>query len=42
VLREFENGIITVAGKVGGVREDVQEILLKQQEPSARRGPIRY
>jgi len=28
VLREFENGILGVAGKVGGVREQVQEAML--------------
>ncbi|KAL8816888.1 MAG: hypothetical protein Q9223_004173 [Gallowayella weberi] len=28
VLKEFENGIINVAGKVGGVREKVQEVVL--------------
>ncbi|KAI9836356.1 MAG: hypothetical protein M1819_001385 [Sarea resinae] len=28
VLREFENGILAVAGKVGGVREGVQELAL--------------
>lgn len=28
VLREFENGILGVAGKVGGAREKVQEIML--------------
>jgi len=42
VLREFEGGIINIAVKVGSVREDVQEILLKQQDFSARRGPVRY
>ena len=28
VLREFEHGILGVAGKVGGVREKVQEVML--------------
>ncbi|KAL8732527.1 MAG: hypothetical protein Q9166_002741 [cf. Caloplaca sp. 2 TL-2023] len=28
VLKDFENGIINVAGKVGGVRENVQEVVL--------------
>ena len=28
VLREFENGILGVAGKVGGTREKVQEVML--------------
>lgn len=42
VLREFEGGIINVAGKVGAVREDVQEILLKQQDTRARRGLGRH
>ncbi|KAL8689547.1 MAG: hypothetical protein Q9218_004808 [Villophora microphyllina] len=30
VFKEFENGIINVAGKVGGVREIVQEVVLDQ------------
>lgn len=42
VLQEFERGILSVAGKVGSVREDVQEILLKQQDPTPRRGLGRY
>jgi len=42
VLREFEGGIINVAGKVGTVREEVQEILLKQQDLGARKGVGRY
>lgn len=28
VLKEFENGILNVAGKVGGVRENMQEVML--------------
>ena len=28
VLREFESGILGIAGKVGGVREQVQEVML--------------
>ncbi|KAI9770471.1 MAG: hypothetical protein M1835_006552 [Candelina submexicana] len=31
VLREFESGILGVAGKVGGVREGVQELELREQ-----------
>ncbi len=31
VLREFESGILGVAGKVGGVRESVQELELRGQ-----------
>jgi nucleoporin p58/p45 len=30
VLREFEGGILTVAGSVGGAREQVQEIMLSE------------
>ena len=42
VLREFENGILGVAGKVGGVREQVQEVMLGEggmMGRSRRRGP---
>lgn len=28
VLKEFENGILNVAGRVGGVRENMQEVML--------------
>ena len=40
VLREFENGILGVAGKVGGVREQVQETMLGEgiSSRSRRRG----
>ena len=37
VLREFEGGILGVAGKVGGVREKVQEAMLGEQTPRSRR-----
>lgn len=34
VLKEFENGIINVASKVGGVREKVQEVVLDDDDGS--------
>jgi len=37
VLREFENGILGVAGKVGGVREQVQETILGEEVNRNRR-----
>ena len=37
VLREFEGGILGVAGKVGGVREKVQEAMLGEETPRSRR-----
>ncbi|MCJ1433361.1 hypothetical protein MMC27_002721 [Xylographa pallens] len=37
VLREFEGGILGVAGKVGGVREKVQEAMLSEGTPRSRR-----
>ncbi|MCJ1283239.1 hypothetical protein MMC26_002567 [Xylographa opegraphella] len=37
VLREFEGGILGVAGKVGGVRETVQEAMLGEGTPRSRR-----
>ncbi|MCJ1381119.1 hypothetical protein MMC17_004228 [Xylographa soralifera] len=37
VLREFEGGILGVAGKVGGVREKVQEAMLGEGTPRSRR-----
>ena len=41
VLREFENGILGVAGKVGGVREQVQEVMLGEgMSRNRRRGPF--
>ena len=40
VLREFENGIMGVAGKVGSTREKVQEVILdKNQQNSRSRRP---
>ena len=36
VLREFENGILGVAGKVGGVREKVQETMLGERSARSR------
>lgn len=41
VLREFENGILGVAGKVGGTREQVQEAMLGEggMGRDRRRGP---
>lgn len=41
VLREFENGILGVAGKVGGVREQAQEAILGE-EFHRNRGRGRY
>ncbi|KAL8938016.1 MAG: hypothetical protein Q9216_004125 [Gyalolechia sp. 2 TL-2023] len=42
VLKEFDNGILNVAGKVGGVRENMQEVILgdhrAQTERSRRLG----
>lgn len=37
VLREFENGILSVAGKVGGAREKVQELVLGESGPGSSR-----
>ena len=37
VLREFENGILGVAGKVGGARETVQEVMLADTRPGSSR-----
>lgn len=42
VLKEFENGILNVASKVGGVRGNMQEVMLgdySQSERSRRLGP---
>ncbi|KAL8664944.1 MAG: hypothetical protein Q9202_002653 [Teloschistes flavicans] len=38
VFKEFENGIISVAGKVGGVRENVQEVVLEEPRSATGRG----
>ncbi|KAI4198033.1 MAG: hypothetical protein LQ350_005544 [Teloschistes chrysophthalmus] len=44
VFKEFENGIINVASKVGGVRENVQEVVLEEPRialgRSGRFGPL--
>ena len=37
VLREFENGILGVAGKVGGAREKAQELILGDARPGSSR-----
>lgn len=37
VLREFENGILGVAGKVGGAREKIQELVLGETGPGSSR-----
>ena len=42
VLREFENGILGVAGKVGGVREQVQEVIIGEEVNRPRRRGLYY
>ncbi|KAL9002785.1 MAG: hypothetical protein Q9188_004312 [Gyalolechia gomerana] len=38
VLKEFENGILNVAGRVGGVRENMQEVMLGDYRAQTERG----
>lgn len=42
VLREFENGIMAVAGKVGGAREGVTELIVNGAGPQNGRGGRRF
>jgi len=42
VLREFENGIMAVAGKVGGAREGVTELIVGGVGPQNGRGGRRF
>jgi len=42
VLREFENGIMAVAGKVGGAREGVTELIVNGARPLNGRGGRRF
>lgn len=42
VLKQFEAGIVAVAGRVGGARDGVQELIIESQAPGSRSRTGRY